>query len=78
MVLITNEVVEEYWVKKKEGIVFKIDFEKAYDHVSWEFIDFVLDKKGFGQRWRKWIGGCLSSANFSVIINGKPRGHFGR
>ena len=42
LVLIANEVVEEYRVKKKEGIVFKIDFEKAYDHVSWDFLDFVL------------------------------------
>ena len=45
LILIANEVVEEYRAKKKEGIVFKIDFEKAYDHVSWEFIDFVLEKR---------------------------------
>ena len=37
----------------------------------------MLDKKGFGQRWRKWIRGCLFSANFSVMINEKPRGLFG-
>lgn len=69
--------VEEYRMKKKEGIVFKIDFEKAYDPVSWEFLDFVLERKGFGDKWRKWIRGCLILANFSMIINGKPRGHFG-
>jgi hypothetical protein len=36
-----------------------------------------LDKKGFGLRWRNWIKGCLSSVNFYVIINGRPRGKFG-
>ena len=77
LILIANEVVEEYRIKKNEGIVFNIDFEKAYNHVSWEFLDFVLERKGFGERWRKWIRGCLISAIFSVIINGKPRGHFG-
>ena len=77
LVLIANEVVEEYRSKKKEGIVFKIDFEKAYDHISWEFLEFVMERKGFGDRWRKWISGCLSSANFSVIINGKSSGRFG-
>ena len=77
MVLIANEVVEEYRAKKKEGVVFKIDFEKAYDHISWEFLDFVLERKGFGNKWRSWIKGCISSANFSVVINGRPRGHFG-
>ena len=45
MVLIANEVVEEYRAKKKEGVVFKIDFEKAYGHISWEFLDFVLERK---------------------------------
>ena len=72
-----NEVIEEYMLKKKEGIVFKVDFEKEYDHISWEFLDFVLETKGFGFKRRMWIKGCLSSANFSVIINGKPKGHFG-
>lgn len=75
-VLVANEVVDETRMKKN-GLVFKIDFEKAYDHVEWSFLDFVLEKKGFGLRWRNWIKGCLSFANFSVIINGRPRGKFG-
>lgn len=33
LVLIANEGVEEYQERKKEGVVFKIDFDKAYDHV---------------------------------------------
>ena len=33
VVLVANEVVEEYRAKKKQGLVFKVDFEKAYDHV---------------------------------------------
>ena len=75
-VLIANEVVEEVRQKKEEGLVLKIDFEKAYDHVEWRFLDEVLQRKGFGNRWRKWMQGCLSSANFSVLINGRPRGKF--
>lgn len=54
-VLVANEVVDETRMKKKKGLVFKIDFEKAYDHVEWSFLDFVLEKKGFGLRWRNWI-----------------------
>ncbi|KAM0963163.1 hypothetical protein ACFX2A_022668 [Malus domestica] len=75
-VLIANEVVEEVRQKKEEGLVLKIDFEKAYDHVEWRFLDEVLQRKSFGNRWRKWMQGCLSSANFSVLINGRPRGKF--
>lgn len=75
-ILIANEVVEEYRSSGKEGLVFKIDFENTYDHVDWEFLVFVLWKKGFGDRWRKWIKGCLQSTNFSILINGRPRGKF--
>ena len=48
-----NEVVEECRATGKKGVVFKIDFEKAYDYVEWEFLDFVLERKGFGSTWRK-------------------------
>lgn len=32
--------------KKKDGLVFKIDFVKPYDHVDWCFLDFVSEDKG--------------------------------
>ncbi|XP_060969805.1 secreted RxLR effector protein 78-like [Cannabis sativa] len=75
-VLIANETVEDYRCKGKSGLVLKIDFEKAYDRVDWNFLDLVLCKKGFGVTWRKWINKCLSSTSFSVFINGRPRGKF--
>ena len=34
VVLITNEIVDKKRRSGEEGVVFKIDFEKAYDHVS--------------------------------------------
>lgn len=54
-------------------MLLKLDFEKAYDKVDWSFLDAYLELKGFGSRWTKWICGCVSSTNFSVLINGKPR-----
>ena len=76
VVLIANEVVEDYRRGNKAGLVFKIDFEKAYDNVSWEFLDFVLQRKNFSSKWRSWIRGCLSSVSYSILINGRPRGKF--
>ena len=58
----------------EEGVVFKIDFEKAYDHVSWDFLDHVLEKKGFSPRWRKWMRDFLSSVSFVVLVNGNAKG----
>ncbi|TYK13852.1 autophagy protein 5 isoform X2 [Cucumis melo var. makuwa] len=41
-----------------------------------ELIDpyFLSKTKGFGDTWRKWIMAFISSTNFSIITNGKPRG----
>ena len=42
----------------KQGIVFKIDFEKAYDYVELSFIDFVLEKKGL-EKDGQFYGSCF-------------------
>ena len=46
VVLIANEIVDEKRRLGEEGVVLKIDFEKAYDHMSWDFLDHVLEKRG--------------------------------
>ena len=48
VVLVANEVVEEYRKHGKTGLVFKIDFEKAYDYVEWGFLDYTVEKKRVG------------------------------
>ena len=58
----------------EEGVVFKIDFEKAYDHVKWDFLDHMLEKKGFSLKWRSWMRGCLSSISFAILVNGNAKG----
>ncbi|RVW27936.1 Transposon TX1 uncharacterized 149 kDa protein [Vitis vinifera] len=72
-VLIANEIVDERRRSGEEGVVFKIDFEKAYDHVRWDFLDQVLEKKGFSPKWRKWMNGCLSSVSYAVLVNGSAK-----
>lgn len=46
--LVAYKVVEEYKRANKEGWIFKIDFEHVYDHVDWDFLNFGLKEKGFG------------------------------
>ncbi|MFS7950995.1 putative RNA-directed DNA polymerase [Helianthus anomalus] len=75
--LIINEVCS--WLKrsKKKALMLKIDFEKAYDNVSWSFVLDVMSQMGFGPRWCSWIQGVLSSARASVLVNGAPTFEFG-
>ncbi|RVW52726.1 LINE-1 retrotransposable element ORF2 protein [Vitis vinifera] len=73
-VLIANEIVDKRKRSGEEGVVFKIDFEKTYDHVKWDFLDHVLEKKGFSAKWRSWMRGCLSSVSYAIIVNGNAKG----
>ncbi|GMI90851.1 hypothetical protein HRI_002754400 [Hibiscus trionum] len=70
--LIANEVVDEMRRKKKGLVVFKADFKRAYDSVDWRFLDLILQKMGFGNRWRRWISMCVSTARIAVLVNGFP------
>ncbi|RVW13005.1 LINE-1 retrotransposable element ORF2 protein [Vitis vinifera] len=74
--LIANEVID-YWFKRKEkGLICKLDIEKAYDSINWNFLMKVMRKMGFGDRWMKWIWWCISTASFSILVNGVPAGYF--
>nr|GEV32393.1 RNA-directed DNA polymerase, eukaryota [Tanacetum cinerariifolium] len=73
---ILNELFQWCKTKKKQTLIFKVDFEKAYDSVRWDFLDEVLCKFGFGEKWRKWIQRCLLSSRGSILINGSPTEEF--
>jgi hypothetical protein len=61
---------------KKELLLFKVDFEKAYDSVDWHYLDTVMGKMNFPTLWRKWIKECVSTATASVLVNGSPADEF--
>ncbi|GKC55783.1 RNA-directed DNA polymerase, eukaryota [Tanacetum coccineum] len=73
---ILNEVLQWCKMKRKQSLIFKVDFEKAYDSVRWDFLDDILKKIGFGEKWCKWIQSCLRSSRGSIIINGSPTKEF--
>ncbi|GKA62361.1 RNA-directed DNA polymerase, eukaryota [Tanacetum coccineum] len=62
--------------KKKQALMFKVDFAKAYDSVRWDYLLDVLQAFGFGSNWCKWIRGILSSSMASILINGSPTSEF--
>ena len=57
-------------------MVCKLDFEKAYEMVDCNFLQYMLTRMGFGAKWRKWIHCCISSSHFSILVNGSPKGYF--
>jgi hypothetical protein len=70
--LIANKVVDEARKSKKVLLLFKVDFEKAYDSVDWGYLDAVLGKMDFPPLWRKWMKERVCIATASVLVNGNP------
>jgi hypothetical protein len=55
VILVANEVVDEARKYKKELILFKVDFRKAYDSIDWNYLGEVMLKMGFPTLWRKCV-----------------------
>jgi FKBP-type peptidyl-prolyl cis-trans isomerase 2 len=49
-VVTLHEILHEFKWSGEKGVLFKIDFEKAYGKVKWDFVQEVL-KKGFPPKW---------------------------
>ncbi|GJU37562.1 RNA-directed DNA polymerase, eukaryota, reverse transcriptase zinc-binding domain protein [Tanacetum coccineum] len=72
-----NIVYKGYnWEYVTRCCAFKIDIMKAYDTVSWTFLEFCLNEFGFHLVMVHWIRVCLRTASFSVCVNGDSHGFF--
>ncbi|CAN6691397.1 unnamed protein product [Malus baccata var. baccata] len=66
-----NAFVAGRTAKQKFEMGVKLDMQKAYDRVEWDFLDAVMERMGFCGMWRRLVMGCVSSVNFAVLLNGQ-------
>jgi hypothetical protein len=57
---------------KKEMVILKLDFEKAFDKIEHDVIYKILQHKGFGSKWLKWMDMIMKSGTFVMLLNGVP------
>lgn len=77
-IAIVQEMIHSF--KNKKGhvgnVVWKIDLEKAYDKMNWEFLRETLSEIGFDSSFINLIMSCVNSASFQVLWNGEVTEEF--
>ena len=63
----TFDIIQYAKDTNKTGLLLLIDFEKAYDSISFKFINQALKFLNFGEQFIKWINILLS--NFKAVVN---------
>ena len=61
------DTIHDAWSHDKKGVLLSIDFEKAFDSLSHDFIEKVMEVAGFGSMLRKWVKVLLK--DFSSRVN---------
>jgi hypothetical protein len=57
---------------KKEILILKLDFEKAFDKVEHGYMLKIMESKGFPSKWMHWIESIFTSGTSAVLLNGTP------
>jgi hypothetical protein len=68
-VIILHESIHELQRKNLDGVIIKLDFEKAYDKVKWSFLQQSMGMKGFSPSWCAWIQKIVSGGHVGVKVN---------
>jgi hypothetical protein len=75
-VVTLHETVHELHSKKLNGVILKLDFEKAYDKVKWSFLHQTLRIKGYSDEWRSLINSFMSGGTVAIKVNGDVGKYF--
>ncbi|GJV54642.1 sugar transport protein 13 [Tanacetum coccineum] len=76
-ILLTQELMYNYHLERgTPRCAFKVDIQKAYDIVDWDFLRIILLGFGFHQKMVSWIMECVTSTSYSICVNGSLHGYF--
>ncbi|XP_070019658.1 uncharacterized protein [Nicotiana sylvestris] len=76
-ILLAQEIIQGIKNYNKGGnIVMKLDMKKAYDRMSWEFINAVMGTFSFSEKWINMTQRILSNVWYSILLNGIRNGFF--
>ena len=77
-IIIAQEVIHKmHHLRGNKGFMaIKIDLEKAYDKLDWNFVNQTLQEVGVSAHLRNLIWHCISTSSMNVLWNGEPTEEF--
>lgn len=77
-IVIVQEAVHS--MRKKKGrkgwMLLKLDLEKAYDRIRWDFLEDTLTAAGLPNKWVSWIMTCVTGPSMQILWNGEKTEQF--
>ena len=70
-IFLAFESIEWALESKQEISMLLLDFEKAYDRVSWTFLKQTMERMGFRDTWIQQVMALNRSASATIIVNGE-------
>ena len=64
------DLINSCQVNNIDGLILLVDFEKAFDSLSWNFIQEALQKFNFGNNFIRWINIFQTNSNSRISLNG--------
>eukprot|EP00253_Pinus_taeda_P009137 PITA_09137 len=75
-ILLAEEMIHSLHSRKIASMLMQLDLSKAYEKVSWRYLEAVLKAFGFCSTWIKWVMALIRSPRYSILINGAPSDPF--
>lgn len=78
-ILLAHESFHYLKLKREGGnheLGLKLDMNKAYDRVEWDFLEEALLRFGFNHGWVRLVMACVSTVSFSIVLNGNAGNFF--
>jgi hypothetical protein len=75
-IVAAHEIVHDAIKRGEKCMVLKLDYEKVYNRVSWDFLEEILITSGFGQKWRNWVLKLVKGGSIAVRLNDANNSYF--